>query len=73
MLIKQNSQYQLQANISAYRGQHSLSLTQFWPQAQNPHARNILQVLLNKDELRAFGEYLIAASQEAEHALPKNA
>ncbi len=71
MLIKQNDQYQLEANLSAYCGQYSLLLSQLWPQALHPHSRNILQVLLSKDELKAFGEYLIAASQSTDNA-PEN-
>lgn len=63
MLIKQHDQYQLEAALSPYRDQYSLTLRQLWPQALNPHWRSILQVSLTKEELRIFGEFLIEASR----------
>jgi hypothetical protein len=58
MIIKQNWQYELHATLTPYNGQHSLELTQLWPQAQHPHHRKILQVLLSDAELAVFRDFL---------------
>lgn len=58
MIIKQNEQYELHASLTSYNGQHSLELTQLWPQAQQPHHRKILQVLLSDAELAVFRDFL---------------
>ncbi len=58
MIIKQNWQYELHATLNPYNGQHSLEITQLWPQGQHPHQRKILQVLLSDEELAVFRDFL---------------
>lgn len=59
MIIKETPTYQLTAALQPYQGQHSLTLHQRWPQAQNPHKRQILQVLLDDAELDKLACLLI--------------
>jgi len=58
MIIKQNAQYELHAAITRYGEQHSLVLSQIYPQAQCPRHQQILQVLLTDDELAVFSAFL---------------
>lgn len=57
MIIKRNEQYELHASLTPCNGQQSLVLSQFWPKAQHPHHRQILQVLLSDIELAAFSDF----------------
>lgn len=58
MIIKQNQQYELHATLTACSSQHSLELSQLWPQALHPHHRKILQVLLSDGALALFSQIL---------------
>jgi hypothetical protein len=58
MIIKQNEQFELHASLTPYNGQQSLVLSQYWPKAQHPHHRQILQVLLSDSELATFSVFL---------------
>jgi hypothetical protein len=58
LIIKQNEQFQLNATLTPCGNQHSLAFSQFWPKAQNPHHRHILQVLLTNEELEIFSRFL---------------
>ena len=58
MIIKQNEQFELHASLTPYNGQHSLVLSQHWPQAQHPHHRQILQILLRDAERVIFSDFL---------------
>lgn len=63
MIIKQNEQFELHASLTPCNGQQSLVLTQFWPKAQHPHHRQILQVLLTGDQLAGFAAFLGGEAQ----------
>ena len=58
MIIKQNEQFELHASLTPCNDQQSLVLSQYWPKAQHPHHRQILQVLLSEDECAIFSDFL---------------
>lgn len=58
MIIKKNEQFELHASLTTCNGQQSLVLSQFWPKAQRPHHRQILQVLLSNEERAILCEFL---------------
>lgn len=58
MIIKHTAQFELHASLTPYRGQQSLVLSQFWPEAQYPHHRQIHQVLLSDAELAIYSQFL---------------
>lgn len=65
MIIKQNEQFQLNASLVPYRNGFSLTLSQRWPQAQNPHWRTMVQVLLDEAELAKLRHALQPLGRES--------
>lgn len=64
MIIKQNAQYELHATLTPYGKQHSLTLSQIFPEAQQPRHQRLLQVLLTDEELAAFSAFLTRKGEE---------